>query len=132
VTKKKVAKRKSKAKKPASRKAGFFVYVLRTCDAGRIRTYVGWTTDIAQRLKKHNAGTGARTTRGRVWALVHSEKLQTRELAMSREWYLKRDRKFRKMLLDGVPHPEERPKAASRRMTPPHGSRRAASPRSSP
>ncbi len=49
----------------------------------------------------------ARTTRGRAWALVHSEKLKTRELAMSREWYLKRDRKLRKMLLDG-PHPEER------------------------
>ncbi len=78
-------------------------------------TYVGWTTEIAQRLKKHNAGTGARTTRGRAWALVHSEKLKTRESAMSREWYLKRDRKLRKMLLDG-PHPEERLKAASRRI----------------
>jgi putative endonuclease len=101
VTKKKVAKRTAKKKKPASRKAGFFVYVLRTCDDGRAMTYVGWTTAIEQRLKKHNAGTGARTTRGRVWALVHSEKLKTRELAMSREWYLKRDRKLRKQLLDG-------------------------------
>jgi putative endonuclease len=101
VTKKKVAKRTAKAKKPASRKAGFFVYVLRTCDDGRAMTYVGWTTEITQRLKKHNAGTGARTTRGRTWALVHSEKLKTREAAMSREWYLKRDRKLRKMLLDG-------------------------------
>ena len=41
------------------------------------------------------AGTGARTTRGRVWMLAHSEKLRTREAAMSREWHLKRDRKFR-------------------------------------
>lgn len=101
MTRKTVAKRTRKAKKPA-RKAGFFVYVLRTCDDGRAMTYVGWTTDIAQRLKRHNDGIGARTTRGRVWALVHSEKLKTREAAMSREWYLKRDRKMRKKLLDEV------------------------------
>ena len=83
-------------RKPAKRK--FFVYLLRTCDAGRPMTYVGWTTDIDARLGKHNAGTGARTTRGRVWMLAHSEAHQTREAAMSREWHLKRDRKFRMKL----------------------------------
>jgi hypothetical protein len=29
------------------------------------RTYVGWTTDLDRRLAQHNAGTGARSTRGR-------------------------------------------------------------------
>ena len=43
-------------------------------------------------------GTGARTTRGRAWVLLHTEKFRTRRQAMSREWYLKRDRKFRKAL----------------------------------
>ena len=42
---------------------------------------------------------GARTTRGRVWELLHSESFDTREDAMSREWHLKRDRKFRKEVL---------------------------------
>lgn len=84
-------------RKPAKPK--FFVYLLRTCDDGRPMTYVGWTTDIDARLAKHNAGTGARTTRGRAWMLAHSEKLTTREAAMSREWHLKRDRKFRKGML---------------------------------
>jgi putative endonuclease len=75
-----------------------FVYVLGTRDKARPLTYVGWTNDVAARLAKHNAGTGARTTRGRFWVLLHSEWFATRREAMSREWHLKRDRKFRKTL----------------------------------
>jgi putative endonuclease len=66
------------------------------------RTYVGWTTDIDQRLARHNAGTGAKSTRGRQWVLLHREAFKTRPEAMSREWYLKRDRKFRRSLLDNL------------------------------
>ena len=79
-----------------------FVYVLGCRMPDRTLTYVGWTTDIDRRLKQHNTGTGARTTRGRVWVLLHSEKFRTRRQAMSREWYLKRDRKFRKLLTQRV------------------------------
>ena len=75
-----------------------FVYVLGTRSKNRPLTYVGWTNDVARRLAKHNAGKGARTTRGRSWVLLHSEWFATRREAMSREWHLKRDRKFRKAL----------------------------------
>ena len=75
-----------------------FVYVLGTRSKTRLLTYVGWTNDVARRLAKHNSGKGARTTRGRVWVLLHSEWFATRREAMSREWHLKRDRKFRKAL----------------------------------
>ncbi|HEY4981936.1 MAG TPA: GIY-YIG nuclease family protein [Pseudolabrys sp.] len=75
-----------------------YVYVLGTFANNRHLTYVGWTNDVARRLAQHNAGKGARTTRGRVWMLLHSEWFPTRREAMSREWHLKRDRKFRKML----------------------------------
>ena len=75
-----------------------FVYVLGTCANSRHLTYVGWTNDVARRLAKHNSGKGARTTRGRAWVLLHSEWFATRREAMSREWHLKRDRKFRKSL----------------------------------
>jgi putative endonuclease len=77
-----------------------FVYVLGCCHKGRRLTYVGWTNDVAQRLAKHNNGTGARSTRGRAWILLHSESFKTRNEAMSREWHLKRDRAFRKKLMD--------------------------------
>ena len=80
-----------------------FVYVLGCRTKDRHLTYVGWTTDIDRRLAQHNGGRGgARTTRGRAWVLLHTERFHTRQAAMSREWYLKRDRKFRKRLAQGV------------------------------
>ncbi len=75
-----------------------YVYILGSFAKGRHWTYVGWTNDIDRRLARHNAGTGARSTRGRAWVLLYSEKFATREEAMSREWHLKRDRPLRKRL----------------------------------
>jgi len=74
----------------------FFVYILGSSDKNTYRTYVGWTMDVDSRLAKHNAGTGARSTRGRSWTLLYVERHATRGEAMSREWHLKRDRRFRK------------------------------------
>jgi putative endonuclease len=79
-----------------------FVYVLGCVHHGRALTYVGWSNDVARRLAQHNAGRGARTTRGRAWALLHTEAFATRGEAMSREWHLKRDRAFRKKLAEGM------------------------------
>ena len=75
---------------------GCFVYVLGSHGKGGYRTYVGWTVDLDQRLARHNAGTGARSTRGRLWVLLYAERYKTREEAQRREWHLKRDRKFRR------------------------------------
>ena len=77
-----------------------FVYVLGSVKDGVARTYIGWTTDVDKRLAAHNAGTGAKSTRGRMWVILHTEEFKTRGEAMSREWHLKRDRKFRKKLLN--------------------------------
>jgi putative endonuclease len=76
----------------------YFVYVLGSRGRGGPRTYVGWTTDLARRLARHNAGTGARSTRGRRWVLLHAEACASRSEALKREWRLKRDRLFRKNL----------------------------------
>jgi putative endonuclease len=77
----------------------FYVYVLGSDGKGGYKSYVGWTLDLERRLSQHNSGKGARTTRGRVWSLLHAECFETRHAAMSREWHLKRDRVFRKTLL---------------------------------
>ncbi len=53
-------------------------------------------------LARHNAGTGARSTRGRIWFLLYAERYGSQQDAMSREWYLKRDRSFRKRLFKTV------------------------------
>ncbi len=76
-----------------------FVYILGCSTERGPVSYVGWTLDLERRLRQHNAGKGARTTRGRVWSLLHSEVFATRAEAMRREWQLKRDRKFRKAVL---------------------------------
>ncbi len=75
-----------------------YVYVLGTLTPTRHLTYVGWTSDVARRLAQHNDGKGARSTRGRKWILLYSERCASRRHAMSREWHLKRDRAFRKRL----------------------------------
>jgi putative endonuclease len=99
-----------------------FVYVLGTATRNGPLTYVGWTHDVARRLAQHNAGKGARFTRGRAWILLHQERLATRGEAMSREWHLKRDRKFRKQLVLKL-----RPKRLSAAATPARRRRASAS-----
>lgn len=75
-----------------------FVYVLGATSGDKRVTYVGWCVDLDQRLTAHNAGRGARSTRGRAWVLLYAERYATRREAMSREVFLKRDRPFRAAL----------------------------------
>jgi putative endonuclease len=79
-----------------------FVYVLGCADRHGIRTYVGWTNDIKKRLSRHNAGKGARSTRGRAWQVLYVEYFTSRNEAMRREYFLKRARKLRKKLSLGI------------------------------
>jgi putative endonuclease len=78
-----------------------FVYILGSEGKGGFRTYVGWTNDLEKRLAAHNSGEGAKSTRGRQWRLLYAERYKNRGEAMSREWHLKRDRRFRKALARG-------------------------------
>ncbi len=87
---------------PRPETAECFVYMLGTSDKSGYRTYVGWTLDLDRRLSQHNGGKGARSTRGRTWVLLHVERFATRNEAMSREWHLKRDRPFRKLLAQKI------------------------------
>ncbi len=74
----------------------WFVYVLRN-DAGI--AYTGIATDVAARLLKHNAGTGAKFTRGRgPWRLIHVEGAMQRGDALRREIAIKRDAAFKALL----------------------------------
>ena len=73
--------------------AGFFVYVLCN-DTGT--TYTGIAKDVMARLDAHNAGNGAKFTRGRgPWALLHTEGPLHKGDALRRERAIKRDRAFK-------------------------------------
>ena len=73
----------------------YFVYVLKNQNKSKITTYVGYTNNLKKRVNLHNNGKGAKFTRGRSWKIVYSEKFSTKKEAMSREYYIKKDRKFR-------------------------------------
>jgi putative endonuclease len=63
------------------------VYVVECSDG---TYYTGYTTDVERRLEEHNAGEGARYTRGRTpVTLVHREAFETRSAAMQREYAIK-------------------------------------------
>lgn len=64
-----------------------YVYVLECADE---TLYTGYTTDVDRRLAEHEAGDGAKYTRGRTPVeLVHVESYATRSEAMSREYEIK-------------------------------------------
>jgi putative endonuclease len=84
----------------------YTVYVLGSFDARGVRTYVGCTTDLDRRLAEHNSGKGARSTRGRVWRVLYTESAFNRSSAQAREYELKNDRGFRKMLSNHMPCPD--------------------------
>ena len=64
----------------------YFVYVLRSDRTSR--NYVGFSTDLTQRLGQHNEGL-TKSTKGRgPWKLIYQESFQTRAEAMRRERYL--------------------------------------------
>jgi len=92
------------AKRSPRREKFFFVYVLGSRNKNDCRTYVGWTIDLDRRLQQHNAGVGAKSSRGRKWFLIYAECCKSRNEAMSREWYIKHDRRFRTRLRASI-HP---------------------------
>ena len=65
-----------------------YTYILKCSDG---TYYCGWTNDLENRLKVHNAGQGSKYTRVRLPVeLAYYEEFETKEEAMSREWHIKR------------------------------------------
>ena len=61
-------------------------------------TYVGYTKDLKKRLSLHNSGKGAKFTRGRKWKLIYKEYFKSKSKAISREYYIKKNRSYRNKL----------------------------------
>ena len=72
----------------------YYVYMLKLISKKSI-TYVGYTKDIKKRISLHNTGKGAKFTRGRKWKLIYKEKFASKNKAISREYYIKKNRKLR-------------------------------------
>lgn len=66
----------------------WYVYILRCADQ---TLYTGYARDLEARVNTHNAGKGAKYTRGRLPVeVVYHETFATRSEAMSREIQLKK------------------------------------------
>ena len=72
----------------------FYVYMLKSVGPNSV-TYVGYTSNLKKRISLHNAGKGAKFTRGRKWKLIFKEKCNSKNEAISREYYIKNNRKIR-------------------------------------
>ncbi|HEY6012112.1 MAG TPA: GIY-YIG nuclease family protein [Nitrospirota bacterium] len=65
----------------------FHVYILQSDSDGTL--YVGQTSDIEDRLLRHNQGRAKFTKSKRPWRVVYSESFSTRSEAVGRERELK-------------------------------------------
>ena len=76
----------------------YCVYFLISRCKNRLFSYVGYTKNLKNRLNLHNISRGAKYTRGKKWIVFHKEIYNSKSKAMSREYELKKDRKFRNIL----------------------------------
>ena len=80
----------------------YYVYVISTIRNSKLVTYVGYTNNLKKRLNLHNKGKGAKFTRGRKWKIIYTEKYLTKGKAISREYYIKKNRKFRNLIKKNI------------------------------
>jgi len=65
----------------------YYIYVLQSLKDGK--TYVGYTTNLAERLKYHNSGRVSATKHRKPLKLLFSEEFSTMTEAKKRELYWK-------------------------------------------
>ena len=76
------------------------VYVLECADGS---LYTGYTTDLERRVAEHDAGDGAKYTRGRTPVeLRYHERFDSKSAAMSREYEIKQLSRTAKERLVGL------------------------------
>lgn len=76
-----------------------YVYILECADKS---LYTGWTVNLDNRLKAHNAGKASKYTRGRLPVkLVYYETYDNKIDAQKREWKIKQLNRKEKLNLIG-------------------------------
>ena len=75
----------------------YYVYMLKLISKKSI-TYVGYTKNLKNRISLHNSGKGAKFTRGRKWKLIYKEKYSSKNKAILREYYIKKNRILRNQI----------------------------------
>ena len=78
-----------------------YVYIVECSDHSY---YTGWTTNLERRIKAHNQGNGAKYTRARrPVKLIYFEEFSNKNLALKREYAIKRlPRKQKELLIKKI------------------------------
>ena len=76
----------------------YYVYLLLAESKKTHISYVGYTSNLINRLKKHNSSRGAKFTKGRKWKIIYSKKYNSKSKALKEEYRLKKDYKKRKKI----------------------------------
>ena len=79
----------------------FYVYMLKSLSRRSV-TYVGYTNNLVKRIALHNSNKGAKFTRGRKWKLIYKEKFKSKKEAISREYYIKKNRTLRNKIKENL------------------------------
>ena len=74
------------------------MYLIISKNKNSTKSYVGYTNNLENRIKKHNDGKGAKSTRGRFWKIIFKKKFKKRSSAMRYEYFLKKNQKLRKKI----------------------------------
>ncbi len=83
----KVAVVPPKAEKAAPFKSMWITYIIQSTTTKRY--YIGFTSDIDQRLRQHNLGANRSTRHKGPWKLIYSETYSEKSLAWDRERQIK-------------------------------------------
>jgi putative endonuclease len=73
----------------------YFVYMILSQHKNRIISYVGYTTNVRNRLISHNSSKGAKFTKGKQWDLIYCKKYSNKSDALKNEYKLKKNYKLR-------------------------------------
>ena len=77
----------------------YFVYlIVNKKPKNRLTSYVGYTNNLNERIKRHNSSKGAKFTRGRFWKLAYSKRYESKNIALKEEYKLKINTKLRNLI----------------------------------
>ena len=78
----------------------YYVYLIKTLNGFFNKSYVGYTNNLDQRIKKHNNDLGAKSTKGYKWEIVYKKRFYSKNKALSFEYKLKKNKSERIKLID--------------------------------
>jgi len=76
----------------------YYVYLLISKKNNNYVSYVGYTSNLKNRLKLHNTNKGAKFTKGNFWKVIYKKRFKNKSLAMKNEYKLKKNYILRKKI----------------------------------